>query len=329
MRHPSVIIAALAVLVPATLLAGPYLDQPLPGNQPAIFAPGTVSTGLRTRDVALTPDGRTLYFCATAHGKSAVIVTREVAGRWTEPAVAEFSRDRRWNDLEPHVTPDGRRLLFVSNRPTRGEATAAGDANLWVCERAGDGWSPPVPLGPPVNTPAAEYFPSTSRDGTLYFTRRDTTSGHEAIWSAARLPDGGYAAPARLPEAVNAAPTQFNACVAPDGGTIIVCAAGREDNLGEVDYWVSFRDRHGAWRPAVNLGERFNGPGQEGWSPALSPDGAVFFFMSRRTATPPDAAPRTWQQMREAQTTPGNGLGQIWWVDAGFLDELRHAVLAE
>mgnify|MGYP000181601571 CR=1 FL=1 len=46
-----------ATLVSASVLAGPYLDQPPPGAEPRIFAPGLVSDGLNNRDLAITPDG--------------------------------------------------------------------------------------------------------------------------------------------------------------------------------------------------------------------------------------------------------------------------------
>ena len=46
-------------------LRGPYLGQELPGLEPRLFAPGMVSTGLATRDVAMTPDGNELYFMSS------------------------------------------------------------------------------------------------------------------------------------------------------------------------------------------------------------------------------------------------------------------------
>ena len=46
-------------------LRGPYLGQELPGLEPRLFAPGAVSTGLATRDVAMTPDGDELFFMSS------------------------------------------------------------------------------------------------------------------------------------------------------------------------------------------------------------------------------------------------------------------------
>ena len=89
-------------------LRGPYLGQEPPGLEPRLFAPGIVSTGLATRDVAMTPDGIELYFGVTLGGQSMIMVTRQVDGIWTEPVVAPFSG--RHNDLEPAISPDGQRF---------------------------------------------------------------------------------------------------------------------------------------------------------------------------------------------------------------------------
>ena len=41
----------------APRLTGPYLGQTPPGATGEVFAPGVVSTGMYTRDIAITPDG--------------------------------------------------------------------------------------------------------------------------------------------------------------------------------------------------------------------------------------------------------------------------------
>ena len=41
-------------------LVGDYVGQPLPGDTAELFAPGLVTTGVYTRDVAMMPDGSVL-----------------------------------------------------------------------------------------------------------------------------------------------------------------------------------------------------------------------------------------------------------------------------
>ena len=98
-------------------LRGPYLGQEPPGIEPRLFAPGVVSTGLATRDVAMTPDGNELYFSVTVGAHTMIMVTTSVGGTWTEPMVAPFSG--RYLDIEPCISPDGQRFFFLSTRACR------------------------------------------------------------------------------------------------------------------------------------------------------------------------------------------------------------------
>ncbi len=105
-------------------LRGPYLGQMPPRLEPEIFAPGIVSTGLATRDVAMTPDGNELYFAVTLGGRTMIMVTRQEDGVWTEPAVAPFSG--RYLDIEPTISPMGSGSSFsrLGRRPDRRKSRA-------------------------------------------------------------------------------------------------------------------------------------------------------------------------------------------------------------
>ena len=209
---------------------------------------------------------------------SVILVTRRVDGRWTEPGIVPFSG--RYRDLEPAVSPDGNSFFFVSYRPDDGIGEPDDDADIWVADRAGDGWAEPRPLGPPINTAGQEYFPSVTRDGTLYFTRR-VSDGDEAIYRAV-LAGGRYEVPVRLGPEVNAGRARANAFVAPDEGFLILPVFGLEDSLGGMDYYVSFRDPDGAWTGPVHLGDAVNSESRLEYSASLSPDGRFLFFMSNR-----------------------------------------------
>jgi len=203
-------------------LGGDYLGQEPPGAEPRLFAPGIVSTGLTDRDVAMTPDGNEFYFTAAVGNRfhrSAIVVVRRVEGRWMAPEVAPFSG--RYTDMEPAISADGSRFFFMSKRPRTGSAEEDANEDIWSMERQGDGWGEPQNLGAPINTDVPEFFPSVTRDGTLYFTRRDDGRS-ESIYRSRWL-DGRYQEPERLGEEVNSAPTQFNAFIAPDESYLIVC----------------------------------------------------------------------------------------------------------
>jgi hypothetical protein len=305
-------------------LSGPYLGQQAPGVEPQIFAPGLISTGLAERDVAMTPNGEELYYTSVLGADfdfSAILVTRRVDGIWIEPEVASFSG--QFKDLEPAISPDGEQFFFVSYRPVAGSAEPAEDEDIWMMRRQGEKWSEPQRLSEPVNTGQPEFFPSVTRDGTLYFTRR-SEDRTEAIFRSRWL-EGAYGPAERLGPEVNAAPTQFNAYIDPDERYLIVCSWGREDSLGGVDYYIVFRDQGDTWTGPFNLGDRINTATGQEWSPYVSPDGKYFFFMSSRTTLQERAArqPMTSSDMHRAHQEPMNGNSDIWWVDAKILEELR------
>jgi hypothetical protein len=307
------------------VLTGQYLGQTPPGDEPGLFAPGIVSTGMYERDIAITPDGRELYYCVVLgnYDQSVIMVARLEDGHWTRPSVASFSGRHR--DLEPAITPDGRRFLFVSHRPIVEGDRAREDADIWVMDKTEDGWGEPYPLGPPVNTGDPEFFPSVTRDGTLYLTR-DQQGGASAIYRS-RLVEGHYQEPERLGPEVNSARAQFNSYVSPDETYLVYGAFGREDSLGGTDYYVSFRNDDDTWTGPISLGRRINTKSGLEYSPYVTPDGRYFFFMTARTplAEVGFDLPTSAEGLLEIHGRPGNGLPDIWWVDAGFIEQLRPA----
>jgi len=310
---------------PALDRRGPYLGQEPPGKTPQLFAPGIVSTGMFTRDIAMTPDGGEIYFCVAvgSYTVTTILVTKLVDGRWTAPEVMpQMDRPGSMN-LEPCVSPDGQSFFFFSDRPDTAAGEVKGEEDIWVMHREGDSWGEPRNLGPPVNSEDPEFFPSVTRDGTLYFTRGKRGGRIERIYRS-RLVDGVYGEPEELPERVNCGTTRFNAFIAPDESYLIVPAVGREDSYGGVDYYVVFRDSADRWSEPVNLGPLVNTEGSQEYSPFVSRDGQYFFFMSARKPTPDQLPARlSYRSLLELRDHPENGLPSIYWKDAAFLDEMR------
>lgn len=305
------------------VLTGNFLGQTPPGAEPEVFAPGIVSTGLFTRDLAMTPDGDEIYFSVTvgaAYDFSAIMTTRRIDGRWTEPETLPFAASQRFMDLELCVSPDGRKFFFVSNRPRDG-GSEPGDHDIWVADRAGDGWGAPVRLGPPVNTEAPEFFPSVTGDGTLYFTRENPDRSN-AIWRSRWL-DGVYAEPERLPEQVNAGRDRFNAFIAADESFLILPIFGRDDSLGATDYYVAFRSPEDDWSEPVHLGDKVNSKSRYEYSASLSPDGRYLFFMSSRPRQDSLGEHFTAAALRRLVDEPRNGNPNVYWIDGSWIAGLR------
>ena len=128
-------------------LTGPYLGEQLPGQSPLLFAEGLVSGPVSERDVAITADGKELYYGVLFGRFVTIMVIRELNGVWAEPEVASFARDTRFAYLEPALSADGNRMMFLSNRPLdltaepqgwrHSEHLAGGPGRGWGMERSG------------------------------------------------------------------------------------------------------------------------------------------------------------------------------------------------
>ena len=305
-------------------LAGPYLGQPPALSEPALFAPGIVSGGLGERDVAMMPDGSEIYWGETGanYAWSTILMSRRVDGIWTRPEVAPCCLDGGAVHLEPHISPDGMHFFWLSTR--EGPGPHNGGQEIWVMDREGDGWGNPHPLPENINTAGSEYFPSTTRDGTLYFTRGPAGGGENRIWRSRKV-DGIYQEPELLPAQVNAGVNRFNAFVDPDETYLVLGVAGMADSFGGTDYYIVFRNDRDEWSEPVNLGPRVNTPGSLEYSAYVSPDGDFLFFMSQRPDWEALAPGGTFdaEALMRAAAEPENGNMDIYWMRADFLEELR------
>ncbi|NIR44884.1 MAG: hypothetical protein GWN51_10650 [Gemmatimonadetes bacterium] len=314
---------------PFPLLTGAYLGQTPPGDSARLFAPGIVSNGMFNRDLAMTPDGNEMYWSTIVGPYTVIMSSQRVDGRWTRPRVAPFSNNPEYMNLEPHIAPDGQRFYFLSNRP-RGGGPMPRDQigrwvnqDIWVMDRLEDGWGAPYNLGPPVNSEDEEYFPSVTRDGTIYFTRAPAGTQESYIYRSRRRANG-YAEPERLPAQVNSGQVQFNAFVAPDESYVIVSVFGRSDSMGGTDYYIVFRSESDEWSEPINMGQPVNSSSGGEYSAFVSPDGQFLFFMSARPGPLgelPDSL--TVARLERTYDGPGNGNPDIYWIGAGLIDDLR------
>jgi hypothetical protein len=196
--------------------------------------------------------------------------------------------------------------------------------DLWAVDRTATGWGDPHILDGTISTDAAEFFPSTTRDGTLYFTRQPKGDRVSYIYRS-RWNNGSYGPPEKLGPEVNCGTTRFNAFVDPDEKFLIVPAAGMPDSVGDTDYYVVFRNARDEWSRPANLGPLINTPSGREFSASLSPDGKYLFFMTTRPnpAVPDILARGAYRELLTAWTHPGNGNSTVYWVDAGFIGRLR------
>jgi Tol biopolymer transport system component len=294
----------------------PYAsDQPI--REPVVFGRGVISAGSFDSHPEFTPDGKTLYFVRSAPNFNfwTILVSRFENGQWGTPDVAPFSG--RYSDADPFITPDGSQLYFISRRPAEGKQGQ--DTDIWRVERTPSGWSEPRNLGAPINSEGDEWYPTLSRDGTLYFgSNRPGGKGSTDLYRSRRI-DGRYAPPENLGDAVNTPADEFEPYVTPDESCLFFMAGGRPDGRGGSDLFVS-TGQNGAWTKAVNLGEKINSRRLE-YSPKISPDGRYFFWSSTRNFTDePLDRQLNYRELMDKLGNAGNSLGDIYQIDLSALD---------
>lgn len=303
---------------------GPYTGCQEPGNEPELFAPGFVTKGYQTRDVAISPDGNEIYFGMRVSKYMTIMVTRQTENGWTTPEVVAQLDNPAYMHIEPALSYDGNKFYFLSDRPAE-EGGEKGNQDIWVMDRTDEGWSEPYNLGPPVNSELPEFYPSLTRDGTIYFTRNLPGSQISHIYRS-RLADGQYTEPERLPEQVNCGQAQFNAFIAHDESYIIVPTAGRDDTYGATDYYIVFRNEQDNWSEPMNMGQKINTRDGQEYSAYVTRDGKYLFFMSRRL-TEIKGDRLTYQSLDSLFVQPETGQSSIYWMKADIIDSLRQEAL--
>jgi hypothetical protein len=280
-----------------------------------LFGRGIFSTGHYELPPTFTRDGTTAYFTMStpSYGRTHVIMeARLVAGKWTAPRIASFSG--RYADADPIFSPDGRRLYFISKRPSEEGAAPRRDFDVWVMDTKDDGsFLTPTHVAA-ASGPDAEHYVTAAQDGTLYIAAvRPDSRGRGDIYRVPRE-GNGYGQPENLGPEINS-PEHHDTTpwIAPDQSYLIFSSFGRADGNGPGgDLYISFRRADGTWSSARSLGPAVNSASTE-YCPVVSPDGRYLYFASERSfADAPSNRRLSTAQWFALLTAPGNGLGDTY-----------------
>jgi hypothetical protein len=269
-------------------LTGPYLGQKPPGMTPEIFAPGIVSSSEALEyGMAFMPDRREIYF---NRGGTGVMVCALTDSGWTAPIKAPFLKEYKGGAV--HIMSDGKRLLL--NRYPEAHGLKEGEpGGIWSLQRSDADWGSPTFL-------IKDGMRATSTlDGTIYTTDiSGRKEGKDEGIIAKYIPsDAGYRRAADPGGGVNTESSEAHPFIAPDESYIIFDSS-RRGMKGKGDLYISFRLASGSWSRAFNIA--VVNTAKADWCATVSPDGKYLFF-----------------------TRNGTGNGDIYWVDAKIIDELR------
>ena len=311
-------------------MQGNYFGQKPPGNKAELFAPGIMSTGLYELNSVFFPNNKEVIFSIALVPMQPwdwrLVMMKEKNGIWTKPEIAAFNID--YSGVDPFVTADGNRIYFCSNRPISGKGKPEDNFDIWYVDRIESGWSNPVNMGPPINSNKHDFYPSLTKDGTMYFqSRREGGIGGSDIYFS-KLIDGKYLKAEILPEPINSEGSEGDVFIAPDESYLILSTERKENNIGRADLWISFKKPNGVWSDIVNMGAGINSEQGENCQ-ILSPCGKYLFFTSRRSVEIPDSEIVTYNKIQQAWKSPQNSswFGDIYWVDAGIINVIKDSIL--
>lgn len=195
------------------VLKGSYLGQKSPGMTPEIFAPGIVSTEeYKEFGITFSPDGTEFYFTrgSIEVRQNTIIVCRLKDECWTKPELAYFSGIHY--DDEPHITVDGSKMFFGSERPLSQFRKGDRPYGLWMMKKADAHWGEPQYYGPGM-------YVTSAANGTIYYTVRLKKRDWGIV--KASFVDGQYQKPELLTGGTTSPFFDGHPCIAPDESFLI------------------------------------------------------------------------------------------------------------
>jgi Tol biopolymer transport system component len=162
MWKKSALLAAAGTVLSLSPVA---FSQPLFG--PPVNLGPKVNTPYLESDPFLTADGKKLFFAAErpdGFGQEDIWFSEWTDTGWTNPVVLGPQINSFARDKSPSVSPDGQKLYYVIG-------SASWDIFVSTWDSSINDWVTPVNVGPPVNTPGAEFSARLGPDGRhLYFS---------------------------------------------------------------------------------------------------------------------------------------------------------------
>lgn len=137
-----------------------------------------VNSDFHEASIAITKDGKTMYFTRDNVSKSAKKLKYDNKGtthlklykatfdgeKWADVIELPFNDDI-FSTGHPALSADEKQLYFVSDREG-----GVGGTDIYVVDIDGDSYSEPRNLGDKINTEGREMFPFVAQDSTFYFS---------------------------------------------------------------------------------------------------------------------------------------------------------------
>jgi len=188
---------------------------------------------------SIASDGRSMYFTACdrndGHGRCDIYYSTYDGIRWSPGINAGSPVNTTFWESQPSISPNGKMLFFVSNRPG-----GMGGMDIWYSVRGSDGrWGRPVNPGKTINTAGDEFSPFIYFNSkTLYFSSngRESFGGHDIYYTNLNR-DSSWTEPENLGPAINT-PADETGLVIESSGRRAYFSSVRERNRGKDIYFI-------------------------------------------------------------------------------------------
>ena len=213
-------------------------------GQPVNLGPKINSSAAET-EPSISANGLSLYFADGMWFRSSprpgglgqsdiwVVSRATTSDPWATPVNLGARVNTGAKEGGPTITGDGLILVFDSDR-----SGGSGGHDLWMTTRPSisEPWSPPVNLGPTVNSSSLDAEPSISADGLALFFMSDRTGDYD-IWVTKRRTASDLWEPAlSLGPTINSPSIEATPCISASGSTLFFLS-DRPGGFGSYDIW--------------------------------------------------------------------------------------------
>ena len=155
---------------------------------------------------------------------------------WKKPSLLPFCR-KESNYMHPSISPDGKLLFFVSDKPG-----GMGGTDIYVSKKKGNKWGKPENLGTNINTEAHEGFPFFHQNNKLYFCSKGHLGlGGFDVFVTELKDDGTWTSPTNLGTPINSPADDISIFINADltKGLFTSSREGGDDDIFIVNFSIA------------------------------------------------------------------------------------------
>lgn len=220
-----------------------------------------VITVLMPRDMQLYREkGKELPKSSVFYQEDFYVSQADSNGQWQDRHVLLGHLNTRSNEGAQTLSADGNWMFYTGC----GRSDSKGSCDIYFSRKTNHGWSAPVNIGAPVNSPFWESQPHFAADGqTLYFiSNRGKGAGGKDIWRATLqgIKEDGtpyFGDLKNLGDTINTRGDENSPFLHHDGETLYFSSNGHQ-GMGGMDLFMSRKDEEGKWISPKNMGYPIN-----------------------------------------------------------------------